>query len=210
RRSSDLLGLSSESSYRFERGIDMLGMPEALGRAVDLIRAVAGGEMREPPADLWPEPQKPRSVFLREARVAHLLGVAVPRPEIERLLARVGFVVAPRGERMAVQIPGWRPDVTTEVDLIEEIARLRGYDSFPDELRPYRPGTVPDAPAELTLRRIRAQLVASGTGLLGAPTVRLGPAAGHDAVAVQNPLTADEARLRSRLLPRLVRRPEDH
>jgi len=208
RRTRRALGLSSESSYRFERGIDMLGMPEALGRAVDLIRAVAGGEMREPPADLWPEPQKPRSVFLREARVAHLLGVAVPRPEIERLLARVGFVVAPRGERMAVQIPGWRPDVTSEVDLIEEVARLRGYDSFPDELRPYRPGTVPDAPAELTLRRIRAQLVASGTGLLEARTLPLGPADSPDAVAVLNPLSAEEAHLRSRLLPSLIRRVE--
>jgi len=208
RRTRRALGLSSESSYRFERGIDMLGMPEALGRAVDLIRAVAGGEMREPPADLWPEPQKPRSVFLREARVAHLLGVAVPRPEIERLLAGVGFVVAPRGERMAVQIPGWRPDVTSEVDLIEEVARLRGYDSFPDELRPYRPGTVPDAPAELTLRRIRAQLVASGTGLLEARTLPLGPADSPDAVAVLNPLSAEEAHLRSRLLPSLIRRVE--
>src|SRR5439155_1605439 len=81
------LGLSSESSYRFERGIDMLAMPDALARAVALIRAVAGGEMREPPIDLWPEPQQPRSVFLREARVSHLLGVPVPRKEIERLLS---------------------------------------------------------------------------------------------------------------------------
>ncbi len=208
RRTRRALGLSSESSYRFERGLDMLAMPDALGRAVDLIRAVAGGEMREPPIDLWPEPQKPRSVFLREARVSHLLGVPVPRKEIERLLSAVGFVAAPKDDRMAVQIPGWRPDVTREVDLIEEVARLRGYDSFPDELRPYRPGTVPDAPAELTLRRIREQLVASCNGLLEARTLPLGPADGPDAVAVLNPLSAEEAHLRSRLLPGLIRRVE--
>ena len=208
RRTRRALGLSSESSYRFERGIDMLGMPEALGRACDLIRAVAGGEMREPPVDLWPEPQKPRSVFLREARVSQLLGVPVPRKEVERLLSAVGFVAAPKDDRLAVQVPGWRPDVTREVDLIEEVARLRGYDSFPDELRPYRPGTVPDAPAELTLRRIRAQLVASGTGLLEARTLPLGPADSPDAVAVLNPLSAEEAHLRSRLLPSLIRRVE--
>ncbi len=208
RRTRRALGLSSESSYRFERGIDMLGMPEAMARAIDLIRAVAGGELREPPIDLWPEPQKPRSVFLREARVGHLLGVAVPRKEIERLLSAVGFVAAPKDDRLAVQIPGWRPDVTREVDLIEEVARLRGYDTFPDELRPYRPGTVPDAPAELTLRRIREQLVAGGRGLLEARTLPLGPADGPDAVAVLNPLSAEEAHLRSRLLPGLIRRVE--
>src|SRR5437016_3242996 len=90
RRTRRALGLASESSYRFERGIDMLGMPDALTRAIDLIHAVAGGEMREPPIDLWPEPQKPRSVFLRPARVNHLLGVPVPRKEIEQLLSAVG------------------------------------------------------------------------------------------------------------------------
>src|SRR5437870_2209205 len=210
RRTRRALGLSSESSYRFERGLDMLAMPDALGRAVDLIRAVAGGEMREPPIDLWPEPQKPRSVFLREARVSHLLGVPVPRKEIERLLSAVGFVAAPKDDRLAVQVPGWRPDVTREVDLIEEVARLRGYDSFPDELRAYRPGTVPDAPAELTLRRIREQLIAGGSGLLEARTLPLGPADGPDSVPVLNPLSAEEAHLRSRLLPGLIRRVEQN
>ncbi len=208
RRTRRALGLSSESSYRFERGIDILGLPDAIARAVDLIVAIAGGAVREPPLDLWPEPNKARSVFLREARVGHLLGVDVPRKEIERLLSAVGFVAAPKDDRLAVQIPGWRPDVTREVDLIEEVARLRGYDTFPDELRPYRPGTVPDAPAELVLRRIREQLVASGNGLLEARTLPLGPADGPDAVELKNPLSAEEAHLRTRLLPGLVRRVE--
>jgi phenylalanyl-tRNA synthetase beta chain len=208
RRTRRALGLSSESSYRFERGIDMLAMPEAMGRAIELIRAVAGGEVRAAPIDVWPEPIQPATVFLREARVTHLLGVPVPRKEVERLLSAVGFVAAPKDDRMAVQVPGWRPDVTREVDLIEEVARLRGYDTFPDELRAYRPGTVPDAPAELTLGRIRAQLVQSGCGLLEARSLSLGPSDGPDAVAVLNPLSADQAYLRGRLLPGLVRQVE--
>ena len=208
RRTRRALGLSSESSYRFERGIDMLGMPDALNRAIDLIRAVAGGEMREAPIDLWPQPEQPRSVFVRDARVSHLLGVPVPRKEIERYLSAVGFVAAPKDDRLAVQVPGWRPDITREVDLIEEVARLRGYDTFPDELRPYRPGTVPDAPSELTLHRIREALVRNGGGLLEARTLPLGPADAPDAIAVLNPLSAEEAHLRSRLLPALVRRVE--
>jgi phenylalanyl-tRNA synthetase beta chain len=210
RRTRRALGLSSESSYRFERGIDMLAMPDALRRAIDLIRAIAGGEMREAPLDLWPPPgpQQPRTVFLREGRVAHLLGVPVARADIERLLSGVGFVVAPKDDRLAVQVPGWRPDVTREVDLIEEIARLRGYDAFPDELRPYRPGTVPDAPSEVTLGRLRQQLARAGSGLLEARTLPLGPPDDPDAIAVRNPLSREETHLRSRLLPGLVRRVE--
>ena len=204
RRTRRALDLSSESSYRFERGIDLLGMPDAMRRAIELILAVAGGELREPPLDLWPRPEQPRAVFLRPARVAHLLGIEIPRAEIERLLSSVGFVAAPKDDRLAVQVPGWRPDVTRDVDLIEEVARLRGYDSFPDELRRYRPGTVPDAPEERAKARVRAAL--AGAGLFEARTMSLGPADGPEAVAVLNPLSAEEAHLRVRILPGLVRR----
>ena len=204
RRTRRSLGLSSESSYRFERGIDLLGMPDALRRAVELITALAGGSMREAPIDLWPNPEQPRTVFLRHERVERLLGVDCSRDEIERLLSSVGFVVAPKDDRFAVQVPGWRPDVTREVDLIEEIARLRGYDSFPDELRAYRPGVVPEAPSERALARVRDTMVRAG--FFEARTSPLGPADDGSAVALRNPLSADESHLRSRLLPGLVRR----
>jgi len=206
RRTRRALELSSESSYRFERGIDMLGMPDALRRAIELIVAVAGGELREPPLDLWPEPQQDKTIFLRPARVAHLLGVPVEPAEIERRLTAVGFFLAPKDGRLAVQVPGWRPDVTRDVDLIEEVARLKGYDAFPDELRPYRPGTVPDAPEELARARVREGLVR--LGLLEARTIPLGPPDGPDSVTILNPLSAEEAHLRRRLLPGLVRRVE--
>ena len=206
RRTRRALGLTSESSYRFERGIDMLGMPDALRRALELIVAVAGGAVREPPLDLWAEPQQPRSVFLRPDRVDKVLGVAFARAEIEQLLSSVGFVVAPKDGRLAVQVPGWRPDVTREVDLIEEVARLKGYEAFPDELRPYRPGTVPTAPSELALARVRERVARAG--FLEARTSSLGPADGPDAVALRNPLSTEDGFLRSRLLPGLVRRAE--
>jgi phenylalanyl-tRNA synthetase beta chain len=206
RRTRRALGLSSESSFRFERGIDLLGMPDALRRAIDVITAVAGGEVREPALDLWPRPEQPRAVFLRPARVNHLLGVEVARGDIERLLSAVGFVVAPKDDRLAVQVPGWRPDVIREVDLIEEVARLRGYDALPDELRPYRPGTVPDAPAERARARVREQLARAG--MLEARVFPLGLADGPDAVQLRNPLSAEEAHLRTRLIPGLVGRVE--
>jgi len=206
RRTRRALELSSESSYRFERGIDMLGMPDALRRAIELIIAVAGGEVREPAIDLWPAPQQERTLFLRPERVSRLLGVEVERAEVEQLLTTVGFFVAPKDGRLAVQVPGWRPDVTREVDLIEEVARLKGYDAFPDELRAYRPGTVPDAPDERARARIRERLVRAG--LLEARTLPLGPPDGPDAVPILNPMSAEEVYLRRRLVPGLVRRVE--
>ncbi len=206
RRTRRALELSSESSYRFERGIDMLGMPDALRRAIELIIAVAGGEVRAPAIDLWPAPQPERTIFLRPERVSRLLGVEVERAEVERLLTTVGFFVAPKDGRLAVQVPGWRPDVTREVDLIEEVARLKGYDAFPDELRAYRPGTVPDAPDERARARIRERL--GRAGLLEARTLPLGPPDGPDAVPILNPMSAEEAYLRRRLVPGLVRRVE--
>src|SRR5256886_2748303 len=186
----------------------MFGMPDALRRAIELIIAVAGGEVPAPALDLWPQPQQERTIFLRPERVSRLLGVTIERPQVERLLTAVGFFVAPKDARLAVQVPGWRPDVTREVDLIEEVARSKGYDAFPDELRPYRPGTVPDAPDERARARIREQLVRAG--LLEARTLPLGPPDGPDAVPILNPLSAEEAHLRRRLVPGLVRRIESN
>ncbi|HXF96591.1 MAG TPA: phenylalanine--tRNA ligase subunit beta, partial [Gemmatimonadales bacterium] len=206
RRTRRAVGVQSESSYRFERGIDLLAMPDALRRAIDLILAVAGGELRQAPLDLWPEPQQPRTIFLRPERVARLLGVPIGRDEIERYLSAVGFVAAPKDDRLAVQVPGWRPDVTREVDLIEEVARLKGYDTFPDELRGHRPGTVPDSPVERAKARVREALARAG--MLEARTIPLGPPDGPDAVAITNPLSAEEAHLCSRLVTGLVRRVE--
>jgi len=206
RRTRRALELSSESSYRYERGIDILALPDALRRAVELIQSVAGGTMREAPVDLWPAPEQPRAVFLRPERVSRLLGADFTRPDLERLLSSVGFVVAPKDDRLGVQVPGWRPDVTREVDLIEEVARLSTYDAFPDELRPYRPGTVPDAVSEQVLAHVRRTLAQAG--FLECRNTPLGPGDAPEAVALKNPLSTEESHLRSRLLPGLVGRVE--
>ena len=84
----------------------------------------------------------PPRIFLRPARVAQVLGVEVPWDAIERYLVAIGATVVSKPEdgRIAVDVPGWRPDLVAEIDLIEEIARLHGYDNFPTELRPFRVG----------------------------------------------------------------------
>jgi phenylalanyl-tRNA synthetase beta chain len=198
------LRMDTDASYRFERGTDPFAMPEAVRRAVALIRAVAGGEEREAAVDVYPEPAKPRAVFLRPEFVSRLLGTPVSREEIERYLVSVGFAVAPKDGRLHVQVPGWRPDVTREVDLIEEVARLKGYDTFPVEMRPFRPGTVADDPIERLKARIRRAL--TGMGLHEARLMPLVPDAEGDRslVRLANPVSRDQAVLRTSLLPGLV------
>jgi phenylalanyl-tRNA synthetase beta chain len=200
------LKMSTEASYRFERGTDIEGMADALRRAVSLIRAVAGGEEREAAIDVYPKPRKPQAVFLRPARAEQVLGMPLPREEIERLLLSIGIPVAPKDERLHVQVPGWRPDVTREVDLIEEIARLKGYDSFPVELRPLRPSIVPDDPVEPVKARVRRVLTA--LGLNEARSLSLSGQPGEAAVRLLNPLSAEDAHLRQDILSGLIRSAE--
>jgi len=200
------LGLSTEASYRYERGIDPEALPAHLARALELLTAVAGGTVVGAPVDVYPHPAPPLTVFLRDARVAHLLGVEIARGDIERSLTALGCVVSPKDDRLAVQVPTFRPDLTREVDLIEEVARVVGYERVPAEMRPQRPGTVPDAPSERQAAGLRRLFTAMG--LHEASLSSLGPRHGDRAVEVRNPLSQEEAFLRSALLPGLVRRVE--
>jgi phenylalanyl-tRNA synthetase beta chain len=200
------LGMSTEASYRYERGMDPEALPANLERAVALLLAVAGGRLDGTPVDVCPAPIAPRTVTLRDERLAHLLGIAVPRADAERALTALGCVVLPREGRLTVQVPSWRPDLEREVDLIEEVARVVGYDRFPEEMRPFRPSVVPDEPTELVASGVRGVL--TGLGLHEAVTVPLGPRHDERSVSVLNPLSQEEAYLRAALLPGLVRRVE--
>jgi len=199
------LNLSTEASYRFERGIDLWGGEAAMRRCIELVLATAGGELAEPPLDLWPAPSFAPRIFLRPARVAQVLGVELPWHELERHLVAIGATVVSKPEdgRIAVDVPGWRPDLRREIDLIEEIARLHGYDRFPADLRPFRLGDLADAPEEAVTATIRRGLVAEG--FYEVVSLPMGPAHEPDSVRLLNPLAADDAWLRRRLLPGLVR-----
>ena len=205
RRTRRDLNLSTEASYRFERGIDRWGGDAAMRRCIEIILATAGGSLAEAPLDLWPEPTNPPRIFLRPARVAQVLGVELPWHALERYLVAIGATVVSKPEdgRIAVDVPGWRPDLQREIDLIEEIARLHGYDNFPADLRGFRVGTLPDAPEESAGTAVRRGLVAEG--FYEVITLPMGAADGPESVRLLNPLAADDAWLRRRLLPGLVR-----
>jgi phenylalanyl-tRNA synthetase beta chain len=202
------LALTTDASYRFERGVDVEIAPQALARVAQLIMTMAGGRIDGTPIDLGYAPAARTEISLRTRRVAQVLGDSVPETEITRLLSSVGFEVAPTttADTASLSVPSWRGDVSGEVDLIEEVARLRGYDSFPDEIRPFRPGNVPDDPLWITSRRVREALV--GAGLL--ETKPMPFVAGNDEShpRVTNPLAENEAHLRGEILDTLGRRAE--
>jgi phenylalanyl-tRNA synthetase beta chain len=207
--------MSTDASYRFERGIDVDVGPKALERVAQLIVLLAGGKVAGSPVDLsGPSPaQQSKSpdgaagIVLRASRVATVLGSRIDESEIERILRSVGFGVERVGGDLRVSVPSWRLDVTAEVDLIEEVARLHGYDRFPLEIRPFRAGTVPDDAAWLTAKRVRELLVGAGMlELRPMPFV----AGGEGYVRVLNPLAENEAYLRRDLLETLARRGEDN
>ncbi|MDQ3674356.1 MAG: phenylalanine--tRNA ligase subunit beta, partial [Gemmatimonadota bacterium] len=131
------LGISTDASYRFERGVDVDAIPGLVDYAVRLLLSVAGGTPQGSPIDLYPLPKRPVPVSLKLLRAARILGEPVDAGEVERNLRSVGFRIAPEAKDVVkVTPPSWRHDVRADIDLIEEIARLRGYDTFSSDLRP--------------------------------------------------------------------------
>ena len=204
------LGMSTDASYRFERGVPPQNGSFWLQQAARLIVSLADGEIGEPALALTMRQFVSPRVDLRVKRVGHLLGVTIPEAEVATLLESVGFVihhdVSALPDTLSVLVPHHRTDVTGEADLIEEVARLRGYDSFPSDIRPYRTGRVPDDPQWTQAKRLRDVLVACGMFETRAMPFVAGVDESH--VRVQNPLAENEAHLRSNLLETLGRRAE--
>ncbi|WP_240462507.1 phenylalanine--tRNA ligase subunit beta, partial [Myxococcus sp. CA018] len=135
RRSSKRHGLHTEASHRFERGADMDAVVPAIDRAAQLIAELAGGTVAPGRVDVYPAPKPPRKVTLRFARVEQVLGVAVAEQEVRRILEALGFKAVEEGTGQATyEVPRARVDVEREEDLLEEVARIFGYDNIPATL----------------------------------------------------------------------------
>src|SRR5688572_13738159 len=201
------LGVMTDASYRFERGVDAHACQRHLAHAVDLIIAVAGGRLAGV-KDVSTKLEAPATIHVRSKRVTALLGEAIGGAEVERELLSIGFSVATGNgdEGISVTPPTWRSDVVAEVEVIEEIARLHGYDKFSSEIRPFRPGSVPDAPLHVLSTRVRNACVARG--LLEVRPLPFTRRNDERSLKVRNPLAEDEAFLRQDILDTLARRAE--
>lgn len=202
-----MLGLSTDASYRFERGVDDAATASLLELAAGLIMKLAGGAVDGAPIFVGRGPAPGPGVDLRPARAERLLGDGVPADEMTRLLTSVGFSVQAAADgHLKVTPPSWRRDVWRDADLVEEIARLRGFDVLSDVVSPFRPGTVPDHPLHVTGRRVRDALI--GEGLAEVRPLPFVSGSDETHVRVANPLAEDEPHLRRSLLETLARRAE--
>jgi phenylalanyl-tRNA synthetase beta chain len=125
------LVMQTAASYRFERGTDIEGLITALGRTTQLVQELAGGEICAGIVDTYPVPHQKIQVNLRPGRVNSILGTNMTAEEMEKFLTSIEFQVTRSGNGMNVIVPTFRPDVAREIDLVEEIARLYGYDNIP-------------------------------------------------------------------------------
>ncbi|TCD47327.1 phenylalanine--tRNA ligase subunit beta [Chlorobium sp. N1] len=208
RRSARLSGISSDSSYRFERGIDPAGVTAAARAAVALILEIAGGtvEVAHMQGELEPAP----SVMpFRPSRANELLGTAIAPQAMAGMLSRIGFrVLSDEGGVMQVGVPTYRVDVQQEIDLIEEVARLHGYDNieasprmaatYPSSRK--RPGYFPDF-----LRSVMVGL--DFREVLTNPLMKREEAAvfNEDLIAVLNPISEGLEVLRPGLVPGMLK-----
>jgi len=211
-RTGRRLFLRTEASVRFERGSDPQMAPVAAARAAALIAKLAGGRVADEPVDAQPQPLEPRRATLRPARTDHLLGIEVAPEAQEKHLRSLGFEVSSSGSELEVKIPSWRQDVASEVDLIEEVGRLEGFDRLPATLPAGVRGGL--EPEQSVLRELARALSSCGLHEAWTPTFMGAGALDalgvskedpvRDAVQLVNPMNEDERRLRTTLLPGLL------
>ena len=216
RRTARRLGLHSEASYRFERSVDPDGQARAADRAALLLAELAGGSVAPGVVEARGEPA-PRAaeIALDPARVNRLLGTQLTPAEMIALLARVDVAAEPSGALLRCKPPRYRADLAIREDLIEEIARIHGYDAIPATLPPAALSGVTLPPRRATLDAVREGLVAAG--LTELMTFSCVDASEHDAlrlagsdprracVRVVNPIHASQDTLRTQLAGAVLR-----
>ncbi len=133
RTTSRRLALPSESSFRFERIVDIQTVDWASARTAQLITQVAGGKVARGVVDVYPKKPSPKQVTLRLSRLNKLLGIEVPDQEVTGILSRLCFQPQRKDDQVVCTVPSWRSDVYREADLIEEAARVYGYNKVPTQ-----------------------------------------------------------------------------
>ncbi|HXI83162.1 MAG TPA: phenylalanine--tRNA ligase subunit beta [Verrucomicrobiae bacterium] len=200
RKTSKQCGLSSDSSYRFERGADIGQVTWASNRAAQLIQQLAGGQIARGIIDTLAKPIEKRRVRCRYTQVNRLLGIEVPAETVKNIFTGLSLlVVSSDAQSCEVEVPTFRVDLEREVDLIEEVCRIHGVEKIPAKMQPARP-VVSGFDAQWNARA-RIRQILSALGFHEAQNQTLGE---QGDLKLQNPLTAEQHALRSSLAPGLL------
>ncbi len=213
RSTSKSLGLSTESSYRFERGVDIETVKLALDRAAALIAELAGGRISGI-TDVYPVKYKSRSIAVSLERINSLIGVDMEPSYIEETLSNLGFNVSREGDTINVTPPSFRNDVERAEDIVEEIARLYGYDNIPSTLPVMQMSPALEHKTQNLVKSLKLSFTGSGYSevinysFINPEVIDKLALADDDRrrnlLYVSNPLRQEESAMRTTLVPALL------
>jgi len=200
-------GMHTDASHRFERGADWGITPVACDRVAELILESSGGELFGERIDALARSIEREPIALRRSEVKRILGIEISDSEIQRILSKLGFAVVLANGEFSVTIPSWRLDVEREVDLLEELARIYGYNKFPNTM-PTCTGAVITLPDEAKDARVRQTMLALGydeaisiTFISAEDAKTFGSA---EPLALANPLSEEAGFMRNSLVSGLL------
>lgn len=212
RKTSKRLGLHTESSHRFERGVDIGGVIHALDRAASLIMELAGGQVAKGSLDVYLGRREPETIIFRPERANAMIGIDLPREEAVSILTRLECAVKelPEGA-LAVVPPSYRIDLEREIDLVEEIARLNGFDHIPATLpmarvvsdRPTRHQQLEKGVRDILVKHGMNEIINFSFTAPGAADKLLlsGDDSRRSTIRLANPLVDEQSVMRTTLLP---------
>jgi phenylalanyl-tRNA synthetase beta chain len=213
RRTSKSLNLSTESSYRFERGVDKEAVTLALDRASQLIAELAGGSVSQI-TDIYPHRFASRKVTVSFERIRSLIGADIDSTFIEKTLGNLGFQVGKDDGVLSIVPPSFRDDIEMDVDIAEEIARLYGYDNIPATLPVIQMSHTPEHAMQQFIRTVKMSFVKSGYSEVinysfvnpaALESLQLSPGdTRKKLIYIKNPLRQEESALRTSLVPALL------
>ncbi len=210
RNTARALRLFSDSSYRFERGVNPAGVDWASRRCCELILDICGGELADGAIDIGRQAPPPAPIVLRLSQIQRILGIEINRDEVIRILTSLGGELLGANDTIKIVPPSWRRDLTREIDLVEEVARIHGYDQIPEDV------SVPMAAshrsdADRVLEKVRRAMTAAGfdeamtTSMVPENwTTTFSPWTDSPALVANTPMLKGADRLRTSLIPSLL------
>ncbi len=206
RKGAKFLQMSTDASYRFERGTDYSQTAYAAARAAVLIAECAGGTIAKGTIDIYPAPVEAKAVTLRFERISKILGFSIPASTAVEILISLGFRLKEQNsENITVYIPSFRPDIEREIDLIEEVVRIYGYQNIPDEFVVKYPvqTRIDETDKEEDIRNILTSL--GYYEAISLPMISHEESAAFGIpVKLKNPLIAEMEYLRTSLIPGML------